>query len=487
MKQVLQNPHLWVILSIMSSGAMVYYADQVPLLRDLVTQAPIQLARYSTHRILSIIPVAYAAAVFRFRWGFITAVFISLALLPRPLFISEPSQVSEQIAEVAAFLFIGVLVSWLIDRRRQAILRLEKAKSELVESLLTINDQKEQLQLSEELYRGLFENAREAILVLSPSGRITSVNRAGQELTGRTPEELTAMNLDALFADSSSETVKQMVAQEGAGVVYGESEELRLVRKDGTEAFLRLKVSPLLKNDQVFSLQAIAHDVTEERRLRQNMEYYITQITQAQENERRRISRELHDETAQMLAFLSRGIDSIIAGDKKLPKPLVERLEKLHQTADSALEGVRRFSQALRPSVLDDLGLVPALQWLAADVEKQSGIATRVTILGNPHRLSPERELVVFRIAQEALSNVRRHSQATEVKMTIDFTARTVKLVISDNGRGFTVPPKSAELVRSGKLGIAGMRERVRLMGGTLAVQSQTGAGTTITLQAPAD
>ena len=126
MKQVLKNHHLWAILAIMTGGALVYYADQIPAVQAVVTQAPIQLARYSTHRILSIIPVAYAAFVFGFRGGVTTAIFISLALLPRALFLTD--QQMESIAENTAFLFIGLLISWLIHRQQLAVSRLEKAQ-----------------------------------------------------------------------------------------------------------------------------------------------------------------------------------------------------------------------------------------------------------------------------------------------------------------------------------------------------------------------
>ena len=648
MKKTLKNPHLWAILAIMYCGAVVYYADQLPVYRDIVTEVPIHFARYSTHRILSIIPVAYAAFVFQFRGGVISAVFISLALLPRALFISD--QVPEALAEIIAFLFIGLLVSWLIDRQQQTVRRLESTQQELqahvlvvkenekrlaalhqisstvsqslelnqvlssaidsvvdvmqvdvgliflldektgeltlaahrgvsaefardvdriklgegfngrvaesgeplfvedaaqdprltrttvskheirseiivplrskekvsgtlcvamhsyrwfqpeeVELLTAIGNQigvtvenanlyqqqqaiAQQLRLSEERYRGLFENASEAILVCSTTGRIISVNKAGEQLTGYTQEELRATTIYELFSGESLEKVSQLFSE---SVTVGETEELQLIRKNGTEAFIRLKVSPLFRGNQLIGLQTIALDVTEERQLRQNMEYYITQITRAQEEERLRISRELHDDTAQVLAGLSRGLDSFLSKEKKLPRSAVENLEKLHEMADAALEGVRRFSQDLRPSILDDLGLMPALEWLINELEKNYGLATKVTVTGTQYRLSIEKELTVFRIAQEALNNVGRHSRASAVEMTVDFGDDALTLVISDNGQGFNLPLRTSDLVLSGKLGIMGMRERVRLIGGTLILQSEEGSGTTVTLRMP--
>lgn len=652
MRQIVKVIHFWFIVAIMALGAVVYYADHISIFQPVVAWAPFQLANYSIYRILSIIPVAYAAFVFRLRGGAITAVFVSLALLPRALFYSP--QKLDAISETVAFLFIGLLVSWLIDRQQQAVDRLQETQKQLqaevqtvkenekrldtrrqissavsqsleldqvlnnaidsvvdmmqadvawiflldeeagelvltaprgiseefvkrkdrirvgeglngrvaqtgkalvvddaskdpritrevmsnynirsslivplrskgkvcgtfciamhslrsfrpeeVELLTAIGDEigvaienaylyqqqmaiAQQLRLSEERYRGLFESASEAIFVCSTSGRIVSANRAAEQLTGYSQDELSITTLYELFSEASVNKVRQLFSRELESMTIGETEELHLTRKDGTEAFIQLKASPLLKDRGVIGLQIIARDVTEERRLRQNMEYYITQITRAQEDERLRISRELHDDTAQVLAGLSREVSSLLSKERTVSKSTKEKLEKLREMADTALEGVRRFSQDLRPSILDDLGLVPAMEWLAAELEKNYGLETKVSIAGEQQRLSPENELAVFRIAQEALSNVRRHSGASAVKVTIDFGADALTLVVSDNGRGFDMPQRTSDLAVSGKLGIIGMRERARLIGGTLVVQSEVGMGTTVTLRVPA-
>ncbi|UCB43659.1 MAG: PAS domain S-box protein [Dehalococcoidales bacterium] len=483
LRQTLKVPHLWIILAIMAFGSIVYYADQIPILDDIVSQAPIQLARYSTHRILSIIPVAYAAFIFRFRGGAIIATVVSLGLLPRALFIS--SQRPEALAETVAFFAMGVFVSWLIDRQQQSLRRLENTQLELMASLKTVQDQQYQLQLSEERYRGLFENAGEAIFVCSTDGEITSANNACELLTGYDYDSLIATTIYELFSGEGKETVRRIFSEGLGGRTISGTDELSLARKDGSEAFIRLAVSPLPSGNQTIALQAIATDVTEERRLRSNMEYYITQITRAQEDERLRISRELHDDTAQVLAGLSRDIASLTTDESILPQNVVEDLKTLRETANSMLEGVRRFSQDLRPSILDDLGLVPALEWLLDNIEKQHDIKTGISITGNQRRPVPEKELIIFRVAQEALSNVRRHSNASTVEMSIDIDEAALTLIISDNGRGFDIPQRASDLVQSGKLGIVGMRERARLVGGTLIVQSESGKGTTVTLRVP--
>jgi hypothetical protein len=130
------------MVAIMVCGGILYYADQIPWIQNVLSQTPIYVGRYSTHRILSLIPVAYAAYVFRFYGGVVTVVFIGLALLPRALFISR---VPEDIAEIIAFLLIGLLVTWLIDRQQQTVHRLEKIQLELTDSLQTVKNQSQQL------------------------------------------------------------------------------------------------------------------------------------------------------------------------------------------------------------------------------------------------------------------------------------------------------------------------------------------------------
>ncbi|MFC2042109.1 PAS domain S-box protein [Chloroflexota bacterium] len=651
MKRILRVPHFWIILTIVTCTVVIHYEDQIGIFRHIVVQEPDQFARYSIYRILLIIPVTYAAFIFRLRGGFITAILVSLALFPRALLISP--QRLEAITETVAFLLIGLLISWLIDRQQQTVHRLDDTKKELqaevqvakedakrlatlkqissttsqslelsqvlsnaidsvidamqvdiawvflldeeageliltaprgvseefvqrkdrirvgegfngrvaetgealfvedaskdprltrevisdynihsslivplrskgkisgtlctamqshrrfqpeeIELLIAIGNEigvaienahlyqqqqliSQQLRLSEERYRDLFESASEAIFVCSATGRIISANRASEQLTGYTQDELLTTTIYGLFSETSLDKVTQLLSGELTGVTIGEAEELRLVKKDGPEAVIQLKASPLLRDDEVIGVQAIARDLTEERQMQQNMEHYVRQITKAQEDERLRISRELHDDTTQVLAALSREISSLLSNKERLSKSMVDNLEKIHKIADSALEGIRRFSQDLRPSILDDLGLVTALKWLATEMDKEHGMRTSVNIAGNQRRLPQDKELAIFRIIQEALSNVRRHSHASVVKMTIDFDTDALTLIMSDNGQGFNIPTRTSDLVRSGKLGIMGMRERARLFDGTLIVQSEVGTGTTVTLRIP--
>jgi len=235
-------------------------------------------------------------------------------------------------------------------------------------------------------------------------------------------------------------------------------------------------------------LSAVARQAAvaiENARLYESMRSYTKQILTAQEEERKRMARELHDDTVQVLVALSRQLDALLSVEDQTPAQLRSRLEELRRLTAEVSRDVRRFSQDLRPSTLDDLGLLPTLEALSSRLSEEGAIEARLEILGHRRRLTPETELVLFRIAQEALNNVRKHSGATEVLTTVEFTNGVVRISVTDNGQGFVVPDRSDLLVESGKLGLTGMLERAHLAGGTLTVRSRPGEGTTVVAEIP--
>jgi PAS domain S-box-containing protein len=349
----------------------------------------------------------------------------------------------------------------------------------------------EQLRQSEESYRGLFENATEAIFVHDLDGKIIAANSACEKLTGYSRAEMARMDIGRFLSGQGLEAVEEIVRRQLNGEAIEGPFELGLTKRDGTQAIVEIMPSLIIRGEQPVGVQAIVRDVTEQRRMQENLRFYISQVLKAQEGERLRIARELHDDTAQALTGLSRRLDMLVdtlaSSGNQLPKEIPERLEELREQSDRILEGVRRFSRDLRPPVLDDLGLLPALKWLATALEEQHSIAANIRVLGEQHRLPDEAELALFRIAQEALNNVRKHSGASAVEITVDFRGGGITMIVADNGNGFEPPRSTSDLAASGKLGIIGMQERVRLLGGTLAVHSEPGAGTRVLVTVPAE
>lgn len=223
------------------------------------------------------------------------------------------------------------------------------------------------------------------------------------------------------------------------------------------------------------------------KQMQENLRFYLQQVTRAQEEERKRIARELHDDTAQELVALSRRLDGFISSDAHLSSQATSYLEELRQQTEKILGGIRRFSQDLRPSILDDLGLVPALEWLTSDLTNHFGITIGMGVLGSGRRFSPETELVLFRVAQEALRNVWKHSEASRAWITLEFGKDKAVLTVKDNGKGFVLPKRIGDLASIGRLGLAGMQERAQLIGGTLTLHSEPGKGTTVTVEFPSE
>ena len=218
-------------------------------------------------------------------------------------------------------------------------------------------------------------------------------------------------------------------------------------------------------------------------RLYESMRFYIRGITRAQEEERRRIARELHDETIQMLIVLSRRIEALISLDPR--SEIAAQLRSIQDLIRDMSGGMRRFVRDLRPPTLDDLGLVSAIRGVTGDVTKKDGIKAELAVSGEERRLAPEEELTLFRITQEALNNVRRHSGASRVLVQLEFHPGKVQVIVDDNGRGFDAPKRMDDLVSTGRLGLVGIDERARTLGGTLAIHSEPGRGTKIIVDVP--
>lgn len=336
---------------------------------------------------------------------------------------------------------------------------------------------------SERRYQAIFDNSSDAIIIRDFDGNIAEVNRATASLTGYAHDELVKMNIAQLLSPESFKLT--MKSQEALlkGEPTGRRHELQLTRRDGSRRHVESVVGLVTESGHPVGIQAMVRDVTEQKRLRENMQFYISEITRAQEEERKRIASDLHDETAQALASLSLDIDIASRGNGQLSDEVLQLLQQFRARVDDISDDVRRFSHRLRPPILDYLGLTPSLGLLIDDLKTDSKVAARTETIGSPRRLPSEVELGLFRIAQEALRNVVKHSQAREVVVRIEFASTAVRLSVTDNGKGFETPGSLGDLASKGKLGLLGMQERARLLGGNLNIKSQVGSGTAIEVE----
>jgi len=226
----------------------------------------------------------------------------------------------------------------------------------------------------------------------------------------------------------------------------------------------------------------MAHKV---KAAQQSLHDYVSAMTTGQEDERRRLARGLHDETVQSLIALDQRVQMAQLTAKSSAPDAAERLSEVRRMIASLIEDVRRVIRALRPIYLEDLGLLPALEMLMRDLETTPGLQATFTTDGLVARLTPEREIAVYRCAQEALNNIARHAGAKAVRVSATFGADEFVLQVQDDGKGFSPPERVSDLAAAGHYGLMGMQERAELIAARLTIQSAPGSGTTIELRVP--
>jgi len=523
----------------------IFHYPEYALLPDI--SPSLGLTRHAIERIMFALPMTYAGFVFG-KWAGLGTAFVALAImLPRAILISETPR--DAVIETCAVVIVGGLVNlWFEGYRRErrraeeALLRLAEAQKELrayvqvVETnarrLSALNEVSDVMSHSLELEDVLNAAATKVAEVmdvdvvlaflldedtqnLEPRVHygvsdefIAGIRKLkmGEGLNGQVAQTGEVMVVDD--ASTDPRVTRGAVLREGIRGqviaplrVEGKVTGTLCVARRGTRRFAQEDVDLLshiaghigvavdnarLYRSQRVLAERIARDAKTEKEMRESLSYYLQQAIRAQEEERKRVARELHDETAQDLAALSRQLDTLTSTGEGFSSRDTMLLDELRQQVDRALEGVRRFSQDLRPSILDDLGLMPALEWLASDVEQHFGIAIEVEATPSLPRFPPEAELILFRVAQEALRNVWKHAKASRARVALEHADAKTVLVVEDNGTGFELPESMAALANRGKLGLVGMQERVRLLGGTLDVESEPGRGTRVTVALPA-
>ena len=379
---------------------------------------------------------------------------------------------------------------WIHDR---AVVTYDENGKKYASGMLSDITERKQAELHikelKEKYETLIRNIPDAIYSSLPDERATTlfVSDRFNDWVGCSPYDFhkdPEIWLKSIHPEDREDTINAYITayKKKTEFVF----EYRVVhQKTGQVRWLREHGMPIKdEKGNIIRYDGILTDITEQKCLREDLEFYIRETTIAQEQERKRISRELHDETAQLLANLYNRINLILMNER-LTKRTIERLEQLRSEVDTILEGVRRFSHNLRPGLLDQFGLIPSLALLSEEVIAQGILDCSLHIAGHERRLLSEKEIVLFRITQEALRNAVKHSKATKVVIDIDFFDFSVRLKVTDNGKGFEVPGVLSSLARRGKLGLMGMQERVHLFDGSLNICSGKGKGTIITANIP--
>ena len=332
------------------------------------------------------------------------------------------------------------------------------------------------LKTSDDRYRDLFENANDAIFTTDLHGRMTSINAAGERLSGFTRDEALTLKLASLIAPDDTRPARRRRPLRFGVTEARQRYELDIMTRDGKRVPVEVSTRPLYESGRIAGVQGIARDISDRRNAQSALRY----INNGLEAKAKRIAHGLHDEAGQLLASVYLRIAEIAA---ELPPAGRRRVEDLRTLLDQVDDQIRRLAHELHPSMLDELGLIPACQLLATGVSKRGGL--RVAVSGSTRgRLNPETETALYRVVQEGLTNVMRHAHARNVTVKIERIGHRLRGHIRDDGDGFDQAQQARRHGGKG-LGLIGMRERLLAVGGRLQVTSRPGRGTSVDFELP--
>ena len=373
------------------------------------------------------------------------------------------------------------------------LLRTDRLKVRAEEEAKHLREKRaleDRVQQSEALYRTIVENAHDAIWTLDTQGHLTFVNRRGEEISGYNVSELIGKDFQLLVPPEDLPRAKDLFLNILHGKV--ESFEGRFCAKDGTIRLLSVNAVPLYENGTVVGMFNIGRDITEQRNaekaLRESekqLRYLSSQLLTAQETERRRISRELHDELGGALSVLKLRVNFIRKKLESDPVMAEEECRTISQYINQVIENVRRLSRDLSPSVLEDAGLLAAIHWLITNSKTDHKIKMILNVGDIDQLFSRDAQIIIYRILQEALTNIVRHAQAKNASLTIEGHEDEVSFSVEDDGIGFDALRVTTVNLNKGGLGLAIIEERARMLGGSLEIWSEKGKGTRITFRVP--
>lgn len=382
------------------------------------------------------------------------------------------------------FVLAGTIVALVVlsqrSRLREQRRRLEELKAEVDER----RKAQEELAASEMRYRSLVENTHGMYCILDGSFRVIYASPNMSESLGLVEEGIVGRSFLEVVDPRDRKRVSGFFTDCISRGVVDASSTFRLpIKAEGT---LWVEQSIRIKRDEggnVTELRSVLRDVTERRQSETSLRAFSNKIIIAQETERRRVARELHDGIIQLLSsilFRLRNAEASSSKSKRgsLVKESVDLLEE-------AVQEVRRISHQLRPSTLDNLGLAPALRTMCEEFTKKTGIALDFRFPENLRRLSSTVELTVFRTIQEALNNIEKHSGASHATVEVAERDGFVRALVADNGRGFRSSGSNKAGRRLEGMGLEGIKERVQFLGGSFDVSSEPQQGVRICLRLP--
>jgi signal transduction histidine kinase len=404
---------------------------------------------------LLLVPVIYAALNFGRRGAVATALWATTLVVPSWVFIHHLSTGHFWIETCYLLVInsVAIVVGQRVENEQRARHRAEGALAAA--------------RSAEARYRGLFEEQPAPVIICDSAGTVTEINTA-------------AMRLFGLNAAGSS--LRELLTVSVAAVLTDDPPCLHLRNPAGEEELFIPTAHVMTSNDGTRLAQIVLTNVTEQHRRREEQQAFAGRLLAVQEEQRRRVAHELHDDPLQSLIFLTRELDDL-SEDPELPARLTGKVLRNSAVATGVATSLRKVIRGLRPPILDDLGVVSALRQLAEESRTRSGLTIDLKIHGKATRLSPELELTVYRVVQESLSNVIRHAAAQRVAIRVRFGEQIV-VTVTDDGCGIQDRDMTGD-DSAGGFGLLGMRERVNVAGGALDVKPRRPHGTVVRATLP--
>ena len=480
------SSQFWIIQLIVLALYLIRLAATVDF-HLAATSLAVELSTF----VLFVVPVVYAALHYGFRGAMLTSGWVTLLALPRFFVAVDNRQFEAAWAEVtqvlvldALALLIGQHVSGEREVRRRA-------------------DESRQAHLSAEaLYRDLFDSNQAPILIVDGGGCVVEANASAQRAfrpagamhdlrTGPNTPTLPVRLVDMIGAGAAAQILTRLIAEQISepgtpSDVPSPDERVEPVAFEvgGQPVLFRPTATMLHRAGGDTRMQVVFEDVTAETRRHDEMEAYASRVVLGQEEERRHLAQELHDGPVQTLIHLCRQLD---AAERStiLPSESAGVIADLRIIAEGTVAELRSIARGLRPSILDDLGLVASINQLVAEAEERQQFEASFGVTGAERRLPAPVESALFRIAQEAITNVERHAGARRLSVGMAFEAAGMRLLVTDDGVGFQVADRPTT-TGTDSLGLPGMAERAHLIGSRLLIHSGEGAGTTVEVWVPA-
>lgn len=362
----------------------------------------------------------------------------------------------------------------------------EKIK-DLENEVVRLKKQEKILQEEKTKFRTIFENANDEIVLLDANGVVMDINYKVEEIFGYKREEVIGRNFAQFDFLSTEDLIRTLdLFDELLNGRPGKLLELDFFRKDGSVVFIEVNPKLVKNKNQTQSILAIIRDVTERKQAEEHIQELTQQIIKAQEAERQRISRDLHDNMAQDLSSLKITCETLFDHYPDISDELKSKVSEMSKILTRSITSVRDLTYNLQPPSLDQLGLVQAVYQHCIDFSDRTGIHTDFFSAGmDDIKFDFDTEINLYRIIQEALNNVRKHAHATHVRVRLLASYPSIILKIEDNGLGFCVEGRITKAAIEKRIGLKSMKERACLLQGEFKIQSLKNMGTEVYVEVP--